>query len=236
MRTANALLFSLAIAAGLHAGSVEKHRIKVSTTEVIPFAPGGVIRILNSFGEVKVEGWDRPEVEITVLKGTNKKYSSRDEAKAWEHLDRVQVELVKEAEDRMVISTTFPPRSIFTRPLKGKTNVQLIYRIKVPARVDLHVKHDIGEVAATNLCGNIEVTNRIGAVTLRLPEDDDFHVDARSRIGDVQSAFGPPTERKLLVGAQVRRHGADRAHQVYLRVGIGEIDIKKIPQPRYPLI
>src|SRR5579871_2708912 len=35
-------------------------------TERVSFEPGGLIRIDGSDGTLNVEGWDRPEVEVTV--------------------------------------------------------------------------------------------------------------------------------------------------------------------------
>jgi hypothetical protein len=41
---------------------------QVITTDRVDFAPGGTIRIDGSYGVLNIEGWDKPEVEITFTK------------------------------------------------------------------------------------------------------------------------------------------------------------------------
>jgi hypothetical protein len=48
--------------------------VEVVQTERVSFAPGGVIHVPHSFGSVTVEGWDRPEVEVTVVKSRERYY------------------------------------------------------------------------------------------------------------------------------------------------------------------
>ena len=236
MRAARVFLTGLAVAAWLPAASPEKQRVETRSVERFPFAPGGTIEVRNSFGELKIEVWEHPQVEIEVTKGTHKKYSQEEEARAMEHLDRISVQAVRKADDRLVLSTGFPSRSLFYRPLRGKSNLRLVYRIKVPENVNLVVSHDVGSVEAAGLLGNIHITGRIGDISLRLPESQEWQLDARARIGDVDSQFGPPTRRRLLVGAQLRDRPAGQARRVYLRLGIGGISIKKTPGPRYRIV
>src|ERR1700722_4116832 len=40
----------------------------LSSIESVSFAPGGTIRFDNSFGDLYVEGWDQPRVEMTLIK------------------------------------------------------------------------------------------------------------------------------------------------------------------------
>src|SRR5580693_5298841 len=42
--------------------------VSATTTEHVMFAPGGTIRLDDASGYVTVEGWDKNEVEITVVK------------------------------------------------------------------------------------------------------------------------------------------------------------------------
>src|ERR1022692_4989257 len=54
-----------------------KRPVEVVHTERVSFAPGGVIHVSHSFGSVTVEGWDRPEVEVTVVKSRERYYEPK---------------------------------------------------------------------------------------------------------------------------------------------------------------
>ncbi len=45
-----------------------KQSFEVTSTERVNFLPGGTIRLESSYGYLTVEGWDEPEVAITVTK------------------------------------------------------------------------------------------------------------------------------------------------------------------------
>ncbi len=214
------------------AQSPAKERAKVTTTERIEFGMRGLIQVIDSFGEVRVEGWDKPEVELTLNKSTQKQYLPKDMAKGMKELERVKVAMERVGESSMlVINTTYPARTPM-RMMRGKTNLQLEYTIRIPRTSRLMVKHDIGEVVIANVDGDIEATNRIGELRLDLPEANQYAVDARVKIGDVSSEFGPETQRQKLLGAKLAGDPATSTRRLYLRVGIGEIQVTKLkPEP-----
>src|SRR4051812_866380 len=41
---------------------------QTADTQHIDFAPGGAIHIDGSYGILRIEGWDRPEVAVTITK------------------------------------------------------------------------------------------------------------------------------------------------------------------------
>ena len=205
-------------------------KVRLENKQWIDFATGGVIRMLDSFGEVYIEGWDQPRVEIVWTRATQKKYRPEDREEALRQLERVEVQASKAAENELVVATRFPSRNLFTRPLRGKSNLELVYRIKAPRETTLQIQHSIGGVKVKDIRGNIRVTNGIGEITLVLPESGRYEIDANAGIGDVSSAFGRQTKRRHLIGASLAESGAQNARRLYLRVGIGEINIKKIPE------
>ncbi len=212
------------------ATTTDKERVRLIKSERFAFAPGGELRLRDSFGEVHVEGWDRDEAEVVVEKSTRKEYARDREQEGMRELDRISVSIERPGDNQIVVTTVFPSRNLVTRPLKGKSNVELIYKIKVPHRTCVSIKHDVGEVTVSNIVADIGVTNRVGEVTLHLPEDQEYVVDARTRIGDVNSDFEGCSRRQSLIG---ERHSAEppgATHQLYLRVGIGEIGIRKLPE------
>ena len=51
-----------------------KQPAQVTSTERVNFRPGGVIRLNTSSGNLLVEAWDQPEVEIVTIKLTRHSY------------------------------------------------------------------------------------------------------------------------------------------------------------------
>jgi hypothetical protein len=224
---------ALALCGEAQAQTVAKQRAEVTTTERVEFGSRGTIQIVDSFGEVNVEGWDKPEVEMTVTKKTQKQYEPKNLAKGLKELDRIKVEMAQVSESSLlVIKTTFPSRTP-TRLMRGKTNVNLEYKIKVPRGSSLMIKHDIGEVGVSNVDGDIEATNRIGEIHLRMPGENQYAVDARVKIGDVSSEFGNADySRQKLLGAKMESNLPPSTRRLYLRVGIGDIQVSKMPNEK----
>jgi hypothetical protein len=224
------LLFVCCLAFGIsaQAQTAAKQEAEITTTQSIEFGAKGTIQILDSFGSVKVEGWDKEEVELTVTKRTQKKYEPKDLDKAAKGLERFKITMEAVGETSLlVIKTAYPS---WTPIFRGKTNLKLDYLIKVPRQSSLLIKHGIGEVEVNNVSGDIEATASIGEIRLRLPEDQSYAVDAHVRIGDVSSEFGQTTHRKgpFAVGAKLAGEPAAPTRRIFLRVGIGNVQVSKL--------
>jgi hypothetical protein len=205
-----------------------KDKARVVDTEQMVFASGGTIELQDSFGQVSVEGWDRPEVELTVIKTTHKAYSSDEMPRAIAELDRILVGTERPSDNHLIISTVFPDRSV-RRLLRGKSNVQMEYHIRAPRRIRLIVRHDIGEVDVSGIIGDIRVTARVGDISLRLPAEVRYAVNAKARIGDVCSDWGA-SEREHLIGSKATQSSDLPAYELYLRVGVGDISVCKLAE------
>jgi len=57
--------------------------------------------------------------------------------------------MTKESDGKLLVTTRFPSRNLFTRPFRGKTNLKLVYKIKAPRRSVLDIDHDRGVVSVT---------------------------------------------------------------------------------------
>jgi hypothetical protein len=203
------------------AQGTEKKRVYVTTTERIPFANGVSVRLKDTYGEVLVEGWERNEVEIQLRRGTQKHYAPADEAKEKRRLEKVKLVLSYDNAGGLVIETKNMPFM--------KNNFSLEYKVKVPQSIFLKVKHGIGEVRIENMLADIEATVRIGALEVEMPEAARFDLDARTKIGEVESDFGGQYNRPKLLGAKMLDETKrSEPHKVYLRVGIGEVQVRKI--------
>ena len=228
MRIFNLSLILLLVAAA-QAGVHDKHKVKSQSVETFTLAAPNSIHLDDSFGEVRVEGWSQDTVEVSIHKSTRKEYTSADEYKGRAELDSVRVTTRRDRDNGIVISTAFPSRNLFTRSLRNKTNVELVYKIRVPRRSNLYIRHDIGEVQVKDVVGHIEVSNRIGEIGLKLPDHEEYSVDARVKIGDVSSDFHCcGSERQHWLGARLSEPNRPEAHQVILRVGIGDINVHKM--------
>jgi hypothetical protein len=76
--------------------------------------------------------------------------------------------------------------------------------------------------------GDIEVTNRIGEISLKLLDSEAYTVDARAKIGEVSSDFGGSSRRSYLINERLISDYRKKAHRLHLRVGIGAIGIQKL--------
>ena len=187
-------------------------------TETVKFAPGGTIRVVHSFGSLYVEGWDRPEVEVTVDK-------SQQPASA---LDRIHVVTERRSDGELVISTTAPHKH-FPYLWGGTGGVAVECQIRVPRDSKLAIQHGTGSVLVSGVTGEIQATSRAGDIVLLLPESGTYSIDARSKLGTVYSDFAGDFHRRYLVGSGFVHANASPSHRLYLRTGIGGISIKSIP-------
>ncbi len=209
-----------------------KQRIQVTNTQRVDFQAGGTVRLKNSTGELTIEAWDQPAVEITTTKSTKADYAPSEREKANHELDRVRVTAERKGAE-LVITTDFPKQGAppFS-PFGGATKFDLDYHIKVPRDAALVVDHNIGEIHVDGVTGDVHATALQGLIFLHLPEQAQYTIDAKSGIGSVKSDFEGTTTRRLLFGDQfVESNGS---HKLYLRVRFGDIIIFKTEQPQTP--
>jgi hypothetical protein len=211
-------------------------QVQASTTERMNFAPGGMIRINPSYGDLRVEGWDLPEVEITEVKSMPFDYKSKQPEEASRHLENVHILTERKSPTEVVISTTLPMRSgLFSLFLPHKTtdSVAIEYKIHVPRNSNLVIHHGTGSVLVGDVTGNIEATCGRGDIVLMLPETGAYSFDAKSKLGVVISDFeGTPQLRRYRLG---ERYVAEKSpsSEIRLRVGFGGITIKSVPSEAY---
>jgi hypothetical protein len=211
----------------LFAQSGSPERVQVVHTERADFPAGGLLQFKNSLGELTVEGWDQPDVEITTIKSTKDVFSAPGREKATRDLDDVRFS-VQHLSDGLVIVTDVAPHR------KHEAAFDVEYRIKAPMNARLAVEHGNGEVHVDNLTADVRVTVRKGAITLHLPQDAQYGIDAKSNLGDVVSDFPGQGKRLRWRMAHTYVQGAKAAHNLYLRVCFGDILLLKIPPVAMP--
>jgi hypothetical protein len=68
-----------------------KQSFEVTETERVSFLAGGTVEVNNSYGYLTVEGWDEPEVEVTVAKSTDRFYEPERREQAGQRFDEIRV-------------------------------------------------------------------------------------------------------------------------------------------------
>jgi hypothetical protein len=215
---------------GATKSAVIRQRVQVVHTDRMDFPAGGLLRV-QSTGGLRIEGWDRADMEITTIKSTKAEYGPSDKAKALEELGQVHIATeLKNGE--MVVTTTFPHQKVLKPKLPGAWRFDIEYEINVPRNARIAVDHGDGEVLISDVTGDIHSTVWRGGITLNLAAERQYDIDAKSRIGAVVSDF-PGTEktRLWLIGQEFASEPSSGAQKLFLRTGYGDIIIFKIDKP-----
>jgi hypothetical protein len=205
-------------------------QIPVVTTSQVDFAAGGTIRIEGSVGELNIEGWDQPQVQVVLTRFDYAEGTDRDRLKS--KLEQITVKAEKQSATELTISTALPHRNFFVRKVKGKTNADLNYRIMVPRDSHLIIHHGNGDVILYNVGGDIEATTHVGAIVAQLQDPAQYAIDAHTGAGEVNSDYDGKHRTHVWVRESFVAPAQPPAHKIFLRVKIGDIDVVKMgPDP-----
>jgi len=220
---------AVGIASPLFGEGGGKKLVTISNTQQVPFQPGGTIHLNHSYGYLSVEGWDQPEVELTVIKSLDNLYGAKDQTEATKRVETVHVTAERRSDTDLAITTVVPHYSRWTHPLGSTGGVMVEYQIHVPRNSRLVIQHGTGDVIVTNVTADIEAKSHAGDIVLMLPETEKYAIDAKSKIGTVSSDFDGDFDRHVLMGIQNTLAAPAPAHRIYLRMGVGGITIKGSP-------
>jgi hypothetical protein len=212
-------------------------QVQASSTDTVDFAPGGAIRVDHSYGDLRVEGWGRHEVEITVIKSMPFDYKLKHPDEASRHLDGVHVVAERKSAAELAILTRLPHRGgLFSTALPHETNggVMIEYDIHVPRESNLVIHHGTGSVLVSDITGNIDATCGRGDIVLMLRDSGAYSIDAQSKLGTVISDFdGTPRVRRYRLGERYSTSNSQSWARMRLRVGVGGITLKAVPPEAY---
>ena len=187
-----------------------KETLGSTHTERFEVAEAGTIRIENSFGEVDIDGWDRPEVEVTVVRSSEQLSDPKESAEAQRRLDSVQVTVKQDGND-VVISTAYPPRNAFVHPLSRRSDIEIRYHIQAPRSAKLVIDHNRGGVNVFDMSGPIHATVINGQITLTLAAGDRYAIDAQCK---TRATFIPIFEEaSISAGVFWARNSTTRARR-----------------------
>jgi hypothetical protein len=226
MRTV--LLFSLCSLAACSASFGERVHEEVRRTVATGAAP--MVRVENVAGEIAVEGWAKPAVDVDATKYG---YDQQD-------LQKVAVDV--RAEEGGV--------SIVTRYTGETHHGGVRYRISVPADASLQIVNVAGTVELAGVGGNVSVQTQVGEITanagrvagnrsidlnattgaiaLTISSDSSATIDATSSVGSFASDFPSVSqERRNLVGARGTGTIGSGSARITLRTTTGAIALKR---------
>jgi hypothetical protein len=210
---------------------------QTTTTEHVNFAPGGLIHINGSYGDLNVEAWDRPEIEVSVIKSLPYGYKPKQPEQAAAHLDGIHIVTESKTPAEATITTELPARHPswtppFTRHTSG--GVMIEYEIHVPRDSRLAIHHGTGSVSVSGVSGDIDARAGRGDILLWLAPGA-YSLDARVKFGVVSSDLTGSARNKYLIGESFTQASPAPAHRLHLRMGFGGITLKEIqPESQAP--
>lgn len=202
-----------------------KQRVDLVTTDHADFAPGGLIHVEGSTGELNITGWDQPSVQVITTRYTF--VEDRNKERANQRLKLVEALKVTSANGEMTISATH----------KRDAWVHVDYQIMVPRNSRLAIHHRMGDVVVTNVAGDIDATEHYGDIVVQLPEPEHYAIDAKCKIGTVYSDFNDPKRHfvgERLVQDSTSTDAKGPSLKVNLRVGTGGITVQKLAPVTFP--
>jgi hypothetical protein len=191
----------------------------ISVSHTDSFTSGAAIHLDNSRGEVTIEGWDRPGIEVIVTKSTAGIFDAKQHPAADQLLGHFNVK-AESKDSQIVISTELPK--------KGRDGVLIDYLIHAPRGTKVEVNHGDGGLTVTGLASDLQATLRRGQVTLTLPGTEAFAIDAHTGIGDVYSEFeGTDRRRRIRLTHDFTGAAGSATHKIKVNLEIGDIVLLK---------
>ncbi len=206
-----------------YAADPQAQAVRTVKTERLDLPSGGSLRITKLAGDVSVEGWDRPEVEVTTTRSTAGSYSAAERDKIAAQLDAIRITVGRQGNDVVIGGD---PKGLRSLSLWSRSGFYFHYRIYAPRAARLVVEHLSGELHVDNLTGDIDANLSQGEIALRLPEDK-YAIQAKSRIGGITSDFAGKQDRIWPFGHRFASSEPQAAHELNLEVGFGDIILLK---------
>lgn len=197
------------------------------------------VEIQVSVGSVRVE---RGSGTAVVVRGTKRAWGA-NRAAAEARLAEFAVHMRKEGERALVIETD-PPRTGEAQTPR----VDLV--IAVPRETSVRANVNVGDLEVTGIEGELDLTTNVGrvvardvaltassritanvgSITVRLPAEASFELDARTSVGDLSCEF--PLQESSAAGTLVGKRLSGRVGEaptvtLILRVNTGQVRVER---------
>jgi hypothetical protein len=176
----------------------------------------GLLTIETRTGDIHIEGWDEPRLEIEAEKVVRAK--SEEAAKPL--YERFTV--VLEGQDkRVLLRTLYPPRRVW-RPFRGESHLTVNYRIKMPFDANLVLKCVDGDVTIRGVEGKQQILVNYGDVEIDIPSVERLRsLRAHAWLGYVQSDLHG--EDKAGFGPRISYWNPTGEQDIYVKVRMGGV-------------
>lgn len=156
----------------------------------------GTLAVDARVGDVKIEGWDEPRVEIEAEKVVR----AGSEAKAKRLYEQVKIELAG-GDKEVRLRTIFPPRRPW-RLFRGATQLAVNFKIRMPYDANAVLRCANGDVHVRGVTGNQQIRVGYGDVEVNVPSARRLRsLDARAWLGyawsDLHGEEGAGFTRKI---------------------------------------
>jgi len=142
----------------------------------------GTLTIDTRIGDIQIEGWDDPHVEIEAEKVVRAKSAER----AKPLYERIKIRL-EGADKAVLLRTLYPSRQIW-RPFRDESRLSVNYRIRMPYDANLTLKCVDGDVRVRGIAGRQQLRVNYGDVEVQVPSVHRLRsLRARAWLGYVQS-------------------------------------------------
>lgn len=224
-----AMLIAAAPALAADAETTVGAPVAVARSLSVPAAARGLVTVDETWGDLDIVAWDRPEVTVDFQATTQKPYPAGEVAAAREKLERFGVE-AKAASAESVTVTGLNPGASLGSPFGGKSGIRVRYTVHVPRDSRLVVRHHVGNVRVKDVAGDVDAQGGTGELTLDLPIGDRTAIEASTRVGDIslpaELRDRGELKRRALVGERFSYEPANAERRVIARLSIGSIDIE----------
>ncbi len=215
-----ALHFSLLLAVCLSPTSLRADEFTKTSHYSVRMFSYGLLTIETRMGDIQVEGWDNPRLEIEA----EKVVEAGSEAKAKPLYERVQISLQGQ-DKRVLLRTIYPPRRLW-RPFRGESKLSVNFRIRMPYDANLLLKCVDGDIRVRGLTGNQVIRLSYGDVEVNVPDVYSLGaLDARSLLGYVQSDLHGGENDSAGFMRKLSFRNSQGAQRIFIRVRMGGVFI-----------
>ena len=142
----------------------------------------GTLILDTRMGDILIEGWDEPRLEIEAEKIVRTK--SEEKAKAL--YDHLQIKIAG-ADKKVLLRTLYPPRRLW-RPFRDESRLSVNLRIRMPYDANLTLKCVDGDVRVRGVVGRQELHVNYGDVEVEVPSINRLRsLQAHAWLGYVES-------------------------------------------------
>ncbi len=178
----------------------------------------GTLVVETRMGDIRIEGWDEPRVEIEAEKVV--RANSREKARPL--YDRLRI-AVEGGDKEVRVRTVYPPRRLW-RPFRGESKLTVNFRIKMPYDANLALKCVDGDVRISGITGHQQLRVNYGDVEINVPDVYRLRsLDAHAWLGYVESDLRGVDEESAGLRQKLSFWNSNGDQDIRVRVRLGGV-------------